>query len=165
MPFVAAEPDRSLVASSSPPTRRRPSGTADLPGKRGGERTLGPRTERARELRNNMTNTEWRVWSRIRGKQLMGFKFRRQLAIGDYFVDFACVAARLAVEIDGPQHEEESDRRKTAYLEAQGFRVTRIPVGDVDDSLDDVIATNFRDLESPHPGAASGARPPRRAGR
>jgi len=95
----------------------------------------------------------------------MGFKFRRQLAIGDYFVDFACVAARLAVEIDGPLHEEESDRRKTAYLEAQGFRVTRIPVGDVDDSLDDVIATIFRDLEPPPPGAASGARPPRRAGR
>src|ERR1700674_4721609 len=123
MAFVAAEPDRSLVASSSPPTRRRPSGTADLPGKRGGERTLGPRTERARELRNNMTNTEWRVWSRIRGKALMGFKFRRQLAIGDYFVDFACVAARLAVEIDGPQHEEESDRRKLPISRLRGFEL------------------------------------------
>jgi len=122
--------DSSVLASSGPPTRRRPSGAADLPGKRGGEkRALGPRTERARELRNNMTNTEWRVWSRLRGKQLLGFKFRRQLAIGEYFVDFACVAGRLAVEIDGPLHDEESDRRKTNYLEAQGFRVTRIPVG------------------------------------
>ena len=98
-----------------------------------------------------MTNTEWRVWSRIRGRQLLGFKFRRQFAIGDYFVDFACVAARLAVEIDGPLHEEESDRRKTDYLEAQGFRVTRIPVGDVDESLDEVIETILRDLEDPSP--------------
>ena len=164
MPSVSAEPDRSLIAGSGPPTRRF-APTSPASGEVRGEKTLGPRTERARELRNNMTNTEWRVWSRLRGKQLLGFKFRRQLAIGDYFVDFACVAARLAVEIDGPLHEEAPDRRKTDYLEAQGFRVTRIPVGDVDDSLDDVIATILRDLESPHPGAASGARPPRRAGR
>jgi len=112
-----------------------------------------------------MTNTEWRVWSRLRGKQLLGFKFRRQFAIGEYFVDFACAPARLAVEIDGPLHDEESDQRKTAYLEAQGFRVTRIAVGDVDEFLDDVIETILRDLEAPHPVAASGARPPRRAER
>ena len=98
-----------------------------------------------------MTNTEWRVWSRLRGKQLLGFKFRRQFAIGEYFVDFACVPARLAVEIDGPLHDDESDRRKTVYLEARGFRVTRIPVGDVDQSLDDVIETILRDLEDPSP--------------
>jgi very-short-patch-repair endonuclease len=112
-----------------------------------------------------MTNTEWRVWSRLGGK-LLGFKFRRQLAIGPYFADFACVAARLVVEIDGPLHEEESDRRKTAYLEAQGFRVARFPVGDVDESIDDVIATIFRDLERPHPAVPFGQRrPPRQAGR
>ncbi len=163
--MLLPDPDLSAVASSGPPTRRRPSATADLPVKRGGERAPNPWTERARELRNNMTNTEWRVWSRLRGGQLLGFKFRRQLAIGPYFVDFACVAARLAVEIDGPLHEEESDRRKTAYLEAEGFRLARFSIADVDDSLDDVIAPTFRDLESPHPGAARGARPPRRAGR
>jgi very-short-patch-repair endonuclease len=113
-----------------------------------------------------MSNTEWRVWLRLRGKQLAGFKFRRQLAIGPYFADFACVAARLVVEIDGPLHAEESDRRKDEYLASEGFRVARFPVGEVDQAIEDVISTIFRELESPHPAVPFGQRrPPRRAGR
>jgi very-short-patch-repair endonuclease len=94
-----------------------------------------------------MSITEPRVWSRLRRKQLSGHKFRRQLSIGPYFVDFVCLCARLVVEIDGPFHDEESDAEKTAYLESQGFRVARFPVADVDDSLDDVIAAIFQYVE------------------
>ena len=70
-------------------------------------------TERARELRNNMTKVEWFVWSRLRGRQVGGYKFRRQVPIGPYFADFFCPLARLVVEIDGEGHEAERDDRKT----------------------------------------------------
>ena len=111
-----------------------------------------------------MSETERRVWSRLRGKQLGGHKFRRQLPIGPYFADFACLSARLVVEIDGPEHYEEPDGIKTAYLETQGFRVARFPVSDVDESIDDVIEAIYCQLESPHPGRDA-AGPPRQAGR
>lgn len=96
-----------------------------------------------------MTDTEWRVWLRLRGKKLEGYKFRRQLAIGPYWADFVCLSARLVVEIDGPTHDEEADARKTAYLESQGFWVARFPVGDVDRSLDEVIGAIYCRLQAP----------------
>jgi very-short-patch-repair endonuclease len=98
-----------------------------------------PETDRARYLRNNMTETERRVWARLRNRQIDGYKFRRQVPVGPYFVDFLCVSARLAVEVDGEGHDEERDERKTAGLEALGYRVLRIPVQEIDESIDDVI--------------------------
>ena len=86
-----------------------------------------------------MSGTERRVWYRLRRKQLGGHRFRRQLPVGPYFVDFVCLKARLAIEIDGAGHEEETDRRKTQYLESHGFRVMRIPASDTDCGLDDVM--------------------------
>jgi adenine-specific DNA-methyltransferase len=84
-----------------------------------------------------MTETERRLWSRLRNRRIDGYKFRRQVPVGPYFVDF--ISARLAIEVDGPFHEDESDRRKTARLEAKGYRVLRIPVADIDETLDDVV--------------------------
>jgi len=117
-----------------------------------------PETQRARDLRNDMSGTERRVWYRLRRRQLAGFKFRRQLPIGPYFADFACLSARLVVEIDGEFHNEVSDQRKTAYLESQGFRVMRFPASATDQGLDDVIESIFWKLDeaqatlpSPHP--------------
>jgi very-short-patch-repair endonuclease len=98
-----------------------------------------PETYQARYLRNNMTETERRVWSRLRSRQLGGYKFRRQVRVGPYFIDFLCVSERLVVEVDGEGHEAESDDRKTGWLEANGYRVLRIPAVDVDESMDDVI--------------------------
>ncbi len=86
-----------------------------------------------------MTETERRLWSRLRNRQIDRYKFRRQVPIGPYFVDFLGISARLAIEVDGPFHEDESDRRKTARLEAEGYRVLRIPVADIDETLDDVV--------------------------
>ncbi len=106
-----------------------------------------PEVDNARWLRNNMTETERRVWSRLRGRQVGGYKFRRQVPVGPYVVDFMCVSDRLAVEVDGPHHEdEEADKRKTKFLQAHGYRVLRIPVGDVDESLDDVIHGIYLEL-------------------
>lgn len=96
-----------------------------------------------------MTGTERRVWYRLRKRQVAGHKFRRQVPVGEYYVDFLCIGAQLAVEIDGPFHDEERDRRKTAYLESRGFRVMRFSVSDTDHGLDDVIAAIFLRLETP----------------
>jgi very-short-patch-repair endonuclease len=87
-----------------------------------------------------MTNTERFMWSRLRNRQLAGYKFRRQVPIGPYFADFACLSARLVIEVDGGEHHGgESDRRKTAYLETHGYRVLRVPVQEIDETMDDVM--------------------------
>jgi very-short-patch-repair endonuclease len=97
-------------------------------------------TERARELRNNMTKAEWYMWSRLRNRQIAGYKFRRQCPIGPYFADFACLTARLVIELDGGEaHGGESDRRKTAYLQARGYQVLRVPVQEIDETMEDVM--------------------------
>jgi very-short-patch-repair endonuclease len=61
----------------------------------------------ARSLRNQMTDPEKRLWRFLRAGQLGGHKFRRQVAIGPYVVDFVCLSHKLIVELDGPQHQEQ----------------------------------------------------------
>ena len=80
-------------------------------------------------LRKNQTDAEKKVWSILRGKQLSGFKFFRQCSVGPYILDFYCPKLRLAIEIDGSQHNETSgqahDERRTKYLVNQGIKVIR----------------------------------------
>jgi very-short-patch-repair endonuclease len=72
-----------------------------------------------------MTASEVQVWIRLRGKAL-GVSFRRQHPIGPYILDFACLSIRLAVEIDGVQHEDSvADTVRDAYLVARGWTVLR----------------------------------------
>ena len=82
--------------------------------------------QNARVLRREMTDSERKLWSGIRNEQL-GVKFRRQHPIGHYIADFACLAPRLIVELDGSQHlaQEGYDARRDAFLHAQGFGVLR----------------------------------------
>ena len=88
---------------------------------------LKPRTHRARDLRAHSTDAEWKLWSILRNRQLGGFKFRRQVPIDRYFVDFASLDARLIVELDGSQHADriEYDGERTRMLESLGWRVIR----------------------------------------
>jgi len=85
--------------------------------------------EFARHLRTNMTDAERRLWSVLRCEQLKGFKFRRQAAIGPFIADFVCFRAKLVIELDGGQHNEELNRayddQRSAWLQAEGFRVLR----------------------------------------
>jgi very-short-patch-repair endonuclease len=93
----------------------------------GSRRSSGAGTKRARKLRKEATETEVRLWSCLRRKQLDAFRFRRQQPIGPYVVDFYCPEARLIVELDGGQHAEREaeDAARTAWLEARGYRVLR----------------------------------------
>ena len=86
----------------------------------------GQKRDRARELRRHMTDAERTLWRCLRLRQLEGFRFRRQLPVGPYIVDFACLRTRLVVEVDGGQHAEMSaDDVRTRYLESCGFIVLR----------------------------------------
>jgi len=82
---------------------------------------------RARSLRNHTTDTEQYLWRYLRGHQLGGHRFRRQVPIGNYIADFACLEAKLIIELDGGQHQEQAeyDARRDRQMEAQGFRVLR----------------------------------------
>ena len=86
-----------------------------------------PRTTRSRELRRDSSRAEQVCWELLRAKRMGGVKFRRQHPIGPYFADFACVAKKLVIEIDGEHHafQVEADARRTAVMEELGWRVVR----------------------------------------
>src|SRR5258708_36452844 len=100
-------------------------------------------TSFAQALRNNATIPERILWSRLRGRLLGGFKFRRQRPIGPYICDFVCLSEKVIVELDGSQHvsEAEYDARRDSFLRFNGYRVLRFWNGDVTKHLDVVLET------------------------
>ncbi|HEU0186703.1 MAG TPA: endonuclease domain-containing protein [Gallionellaceae bacterium] len=111
---------------------------------------------RARSLRNHATDTERHLWRYLRGCQLGGHRFRRQAPIGNYIADFACLETKLIVELDGGQHQEQTDYdvRRDAQMEAQGFRVLRFWDNQVFQETQAVLEVILQVLEertSPHP--------------
>jgi very-short-patch-repair endonuclease len=108
---------------------------------------------RARKLRRNRTEAELAVWARLRRKQLNGIRFRQQVPVGPYIVDFLCLSHRLIVEIDGGQHATQilKDDRRARWLESQRFAVLRFWNNDVSGNLDGVIETISRWLLSNPP--------------
>jgi very-short-patch-repair endonuclease len=101
--------------------------------------TIGKISPHARRLRREATDAERRLWSRLRNRQLGGFKFRRQETIGRCIVDFACAECRLVVEADGGQHRNEVDADRTAYLSSLGWKVVRFWNNDILQNTDGVL--------------------------
>jgi very-short-patch-repair endonuclease len=96
--------------------------------------------EQARKLRGRMTDAERRLWYRVRAHRFLGHKFKRQVPIGPYVVDFACLNRRLIVELDGGQHADNAkDRKRDAWLRAHGFQVLRFWNNDVLKNTDVVL--------------------------
>jgi very-short-patch-repair endonuclease len=80
----------------------------------------------ARAMRADSTKGENILWQAIRNRQLEGFKFKRQVPIENYIVDFVCFDSRLIIEVDGSQHiESEYDRLRDKALSTAGFRILR----------------------------------------
>ena len=114
----------------------------------------------ARNLRSNMTDAERAFWHRVRQKQVEEFRFRRQVPIGPYIVDFARLDAKLVVEIDGGQHGNDVDNTRDEWLSARGYRVVRFWNNDVLENIDGVLIRLIEVLRStPHPN------PPPQGGR
>ncbi|MDO8297169.1 MAG: DUF559 domain-containing protein [Caulobacter sp.] len=87
----------------------------------------------ARRMRREPTMNERRLWKLLRDRRLEGLKFRRQVPIGKYIVDFLCLRHRLIVEADGPTHVDSlHDAERDAWLAGQGFRVLRFPNAEVE---------------------------------
>lgn len=132
---------------------------------------------RARALRSHSTDAERLLWQRLRDRRLEGFKFRRQHPVAGYIADFACLEARLIVELDGGQHFEPEaqvkDQGRTAVLQRAGFTVLRFDNRQMLQETDAVLAV-VRDwllVTHPHPNplprageGASDPNPPRPAG-
>src|SRR4051812_18723658 len=89
----------------------------------------------ARRMRHEQTDAERKMWSLLRDRKLQGFKFRRQHPIDGYIVDFICIRAKLAVELDGGQHGDRDqlsyDAKRTQRLSQLGIRVFRFDDADV----------------------------------
>ena len=124
----------------------------------------GPPKAFVRQLRRDMTEPERILWAMLKDRQFEGFKFRRQVPLGHYIVDFVCYEKRLIIETDGGQHaESEGDAVRDSWLASQGFRMLRFWNVDIRQSLDGVMATILEALAaSPssgaprHPGSSPG---------
>jgi very-short-patch-repair endonuclease len=96
---------------------------------------------RRKRLRAMASVSEQIFWEFVR-KDRLGYRFRQQVSVGDYFLDFYCSAAQLAIELDGEQHEEstEYDARRDTYLGACGIEVIRVPTQELYDPTGKTIA-------------------------
>jgi len=111
---------------------------------------------RARELRKIVTGVERKLWSKLRYRQLAGYRFRRQVPLGHYIVDFACLSHRVLIEIDGSQHLEQIayDQARARWFDSRGYRVLRFWNIDVVKSIEVVLETIHKALveaDTPHP--------------
>jgi very-short-patch-repair endonuclease len=97
-------------------------------------------TEKRRRLRRESPLAEQCLWLRLRNRQLMGYRFRRQYGIDPYVLDFYCPELKLAIEVDGDSHFEarEYDRERQRYIESLGIRVLRFTNREVFEGLDDL---------------------------
>jgi very-short-patch-repair endonuclease len=106
----------------------------------------------ARELRNNQTDAEVLLWSRIRRKQILGVQFNRQKPIDRYIVDFYSTSAKLVIELDGIQHYEidaiEYDFERTKTLESFGLKVMRFDNSLIFSELDNVISIIYDEVKN-----------------
>jgi very-short-patch-repair endonuclease len=109
------------------------------------------RREFARNLRKQTTRAEDILWERLRGSRFHGAKFRRQVPLDRFVVDFYCHAAKLVVELDGKQHEwfSDYDAGRTEVLERVGLRVIRFTNAEVCDDLDSALSRIYAELRLP----------------
>lgn len=98
---------------------------------------------RARDLRKSMTPAEMKLWEKLKGKALEGYKFRRQHPISNYIVDFYCHSSKLVIELDGSIHklpdQKEYDSGRQYELQELGLRILRFTNEEVIHSTEKVI--------------------------
>ncbi|MBI5037896.1 MAG: endonuclease domain-containing protein [Candidatus Kerfeldbacteria bacterium] len=110
--------------------------------------------KRRQQLRRSAPRAELLLWRYLKGKQLGGYKFRRQHSIGGYVVDFYCPELRLVIEVDGPSHyvskeAREYDRHRQKYIESLRITVLRFTNADVYVNMREVIDMIYSILPRP----------------
>jgi len=123
----------------------------------------------AKEFRQVMTNAEAILWSGLRCDAIDGYRFRRQHPIGAYIADFACVAAKLVIEIDGATHgspaEIAHEVRRTRFVKKLGRRAIRFANGDIFYDLTGALDAIARQLHPHLPSTSRRSAPPPAEGR
>jgi very-short-patch-repair endonuclease len=108
-----------------------------------------------------MTDAERRLWYLLRAHRFKGIKIKRQAPIGSYIVDFVSFERRLIFEVDGGQHADNKlDRRRTQWLEGEGFRVLRFWNNDVLKNTNGVLEVVLAAIADPSPGTPLRGVPP-----
>src|SRR5436190_17334581 len=108
-----------------------------------------------------MTDAERRLWYHLRAHRFDNYKFKRQVPIGPYVVDFACLGRKLNVEVDSGQHAQNSkDELRNRYLESEGFRILRFWNNDALGNTTGVLQAILSTLEAPLPARTCGPRHP-----
>ncbi|MBN8552367.1 MAG: endonuclease domain-containing protein [Caulobacterales bacterium] len=95
----------------------------------------------AKRMRREPTVMERKLWTILRDRRLEGLKFRRQVVVGPYVVDFLCLRHRLIIEADGPFHDAERDSVRDAWLTSQGFQTLRFQNAQIDHRDWEVVGT------------------------
>jgi len=118
----------------------------------------------AKSMRSRLTGAETVLWSKLRRAREIGYRFRRQHPIGHYIADFACIRARLVIEIDGATHgsdeERAYDRRRESFLKGCGWRVLSFQNHEVYEHLHEVLETIYREVPPPPHATSSRSAPP-----
>jgi len=109
-----------------------------------------PHRSLARAMRHTPIQCEKLFWRLVRGRQLAGYKFKRQVLIGNYIADFVCLERKLIVELDGDRHVEQQnyDQNRDAFLKAEGFRVLRFWNSELLESPEGVLDVVLAALET-----------------
>jgi very-short-patch-repair endonuclease len=106
--------------------------------------------ERRRRLRKSMPDAEAILWSRLKGRQLLGCKFRRQYSVGSFVIDFFSAKIKLAIELDGDSHfqrgAQEYDQKRQQFIESFGIKIVRILNTEVYQNLDGVLEMIGREI-------------------
>jgi very-short-patch-repair endonuclease len=114
-------------------------------------------------LRKNLPLAEIILWDRLKGRQLEGYKFRRQYSVEDFVIDFYCPELKLAVEVDGDSHYTEdalfSDRKRQIEIETFGIRFRRFSNREIYENVEGVllkIQERIKQITSPTPPCKGG---------
>ncbi|NJM48782.1 MAG: endonuclease domain-containing protein [Alkalinema sp. RU_4_3] len=120
----------------------------------------------ARSLRDNMTPAEELLWSALRNKQLLGLRFRRQHAVGNFILDFYCPAYKLAIEVDGSVHDDRQteDAVRTQKLEQHNYQVLRFHNEEILHDLTQVLQCITTAIQSHQNGPQNDSDPPKLGG-
>ena len=104
-------------------------------------------------MRNEPTQAEHILWTKVLRKKNLGFQFRRQFVIDNkYITDFICLEKRLIIELDGGQHcGSEQDKIRDQYLKEQNFKVLRFWNNEVLNNLEGVYIKIINELKTPSP--------------
>jgi very-short-patch-repair endonuclease len=110
---------------------------------------MNTKTQFAKELRQNQTKAEKLFWRQVSNRQFQGSKFKRQVPMGNYIVDFVCHDMKVIVELDGGQHvlQEQQDQVRTNELQNQGYQVIRYWNNDVLSNIEGVMQDLAKQIE------------------